>query len=97
MSSDEGDQSHYTRIKQRVNKKIDHVKGDVLQVTFVKTLSVKDFKREILSFHSSQRSTVYLKLPLTLLQEIQEELEEHDNHVQDAKNLALGIYLLPVP
>ncbi len=39
----------------------------------------------------------YLKLPLTLLQEIQEELEEHDNHVQDAKNLALGIYLLPVP
>jgi hypothetical protein len=53
MSSDEGDQSHYTRIKQRVNRKIDHVKGDVLQVTFVKTLSVKDFKREILSFHSS--------------------------------------------
>ncbi len=31
MSSDEGDQSHYTRIKQRVNRKIDHVKGDVLQ------------------------------------------------------------------
>jgi hypothetical protein len=27
-------------------------------------------------------------------QEIQEELEEHDNHVQDAKNLALGSYLL---
>jgi hypothetical protein len=31
MSSDEGDQSHYTRIKQRVHRKIDHVKGDVLQ------------------------------------------------------------------
>jgi hypothetical protein len=31
MSSDEADQSHYTRIKQRVNRKIDNVKGDVLQ------------------------------------------------------------------
>jgi hypothetical protein len=51
--SEEEPNSSYGRIKQRVNKKLDNVKGHMLK-------------------------------------EIREELEEHDEHVQDARDVALG-------
>ena len=54
MSKDEEDESsRLRRIKERVNRKMDDVRGDMLQ-------------------------------------EIKEELDEHDHHVQDARDLALG-------
>jgi hypothetical protein len=59
MDDDESDSS-YLRMKQRVNKKLDNVKGNMLK-------------------------------------EIREELQEHDDHLQDAKDVALGKEELPVP
>ena len=57
-NEDEESSSSYHRMKQRMNRKLDDVKGDMLK-------------------------------------EIKEELEEHDNHVQDAKDMALGKIVMP--
>ena len=57
-NEDEESSSSYHRMKQRMNRKLDDVKGDMLK-------------------------------------EIKEELEEHDNHVQDAKDMALGRIMMP--